>query len=341
MGEVDQDRVVWDYFEQVADGLIVDTEKLRWRDVKREVEAMEMAAEDTESSTSDTDLVVKNGGTKIQMVKNEETDLKYFKILGRSVSKDNTNWHCEVVDFLHCLQEKVKRQIPTDCLPVFTEHKRGSIQFRGHPNYRGNGQWYDWALFDWGREGILPCRIWCFVNLVGMPIGRDCIRFDGTKLTDGTYAVVETSEYVPKKEVQQLSEIFVPLKMGTKGIVNGKVIGRKYYLAETNAIVDPCCVIEDCEGEPDAYFLVKNRTQWGEFFLDWLKRPHREDAEDVESTSEEDDSENEEEETDGEEDEEDGDDEDSGEENSEDGSDEDEVSEDEDEVSEEDDEEEE
>ena len=94
--------------------------------------------------------------------------------------------------------------------------------------------------------------------------------------------------------------------MNTKGKVNGKVVGREYYLADTNAIVDPCCVIADCGGEPDAFFLVRNRTEWSEMFLDWLQRPHREDDEEVGSATKEEDSDEEEEQSDEEDQEKDG-----------------------------------
>ena len=59
-----------------------------------------------------------------------------------------------------------------------------------------------------------------------------------------------------------------------------------FYLADTNAIVDPCCVIPDEGGEVNAFFQVKNRTKWSQMFQDWVNRPHREDDEVLESDTE-------------------------------------------------------
>ena len=67
--------------------------------------------------------------------------------------------------------------------------------FHGHPNFRGDGPWRDWATIDWGTtEGELPCHIWCFVSLENMPTGRDSLEFGGIRLRDGVYAVVECAE---------------------------------------------------------------------------------------------------------------------------------------------------
>ena len=35
---------------------------------------------------------------------------------------------------------------------VTTEHKRENVIFRAHPNYRGNGPWYDWAMFRYEKS---------------------------------------------------------------------------------------------------------------------------------------------------------------------------------------------
>ena len=56
-------------------------------------------------------------------------------------------------------------------LDIRTEHKRDGKLFRGHPNYRGTGQWNDWAVFDWNEEGELPCHIMGFVDLRDLPDG--------------------------------------------------------------------------------------------------------------------------------------------------------------------------
>jgi len=53
---------------------------------------------------------------------------------------------------------------------------------------------------------------------------------------------------------------------------------RKFYLADTEALVGPCIVIPDIGGDPNEYFQVKPRTEWAQEFLCWLRRPHQDDA---------------------------------------------------------------
>ena len=52
---------------------------------------------------------------------------------------------------------------------------------------------------------------------------------------------------------------------------------RKFYLADTDAFVEPCCVIPDIGGPPNRYFMVHSRTKWPKMFSQWVDRPHSED----------------------------------------------------------------
>ena len=66
--------------------------------------------------------------------------------------------------------------------------------------------------------------------------------------------------------------------MITEGLdEDGEVIGRSFFLSDTDAIVAPCCVVPDIGGQTNAYFQVKNRNQWAKEFIDWLEQPHRDD----------------------------------------------------------------
>ena len=287
VAEISQGRMVWEYFDYVGDGDVVDAKLLTWEDIDKQVEVMESQAEDRDEEQSNEDDAIHTGGTELRLAVNkEQNNRRYFKVLGRSNYKDSTVWETQVVNFLHDLQDLVLPYIPSHHLPVFTEHKRNSVTFRGHPNYSGSGKWNDWAIFDWGEEGEIPCRIWCFVKLFSMPKGRSRLQFGGIDLTDGVFVVVETAQYVEDQREKDLSDILIPITMLTKSITNGKVSGRMFYLADTNAIVDPCCVIPDEGGEVNAFFQVKNRTKWSQMFQDWVNRPHREDDEVLESDTE-------------------------------------------------------
>ena len=176
------------------------------------------------------------------------------------------------------LQNKVIDHIPWKELPVLTEHHRDDVIWQGHPNYRGTGLWTDWALVDWGKEGVLPCRISCFVKLRNLPKGRAKLSYGGIQLQDGVYAVVEVSEY--SKEVEEVvqSDLFTPLKMElAEEIQKEETPTRKFYLANVDAFKGPCSVIPDIGGHPSSYFLVKNRSQWSKEFIVWLNQPHKDD----------------------------------------------------------------
>ena len=163
------------------------------------------------------ELETTTGGTRIQIFQDEERDnAARFKVLGRSKSKDEAIWPAEVVEFLNELQNKVIDHIPWKELQVLTEHHRDGVIWRGHPNFRGTGLWTDWALVDWGKgEGVVPCRISCFVKLRDLPKGRAKLSYGGIQLQDGVCAVVECSEY--SKEVEEVvqSDLFYSPEAGT------------------------------------------------------------------------------------------------------------------------------
>ena len=225
------------------------------------------------------ELETRTGGTRIRIYEDEENGNETtFKVLGRSTTADDSVWPNEIVDFLNELQNKVIDHIPWRELPVLTEHHRDDVIWRGHPNYRGTGLWTDWALVDWGQEGVVPCRIWCFVKLRDLPKGREKLSYGGIQLEDGVYAVVECSEY--SKEVEEVvqSDLFTPLKLELAAdIKKGETPMREYYLANVDAFKGPCSVIPDIGGHPSSYFLVKNRTQWSKEFIVWLNQPHKDD----------------------------------------------------------------
>jgi hypothetical protein len=291
MAEVDQGRRLWEYFDGIEEEDVVDAgachddtileedEDIDLEDLETELDQLDVEPEEEETDSEDTSLNVATGGTRIRIVDDpDHEDGCTYKVLGRSKSAEDTVWMSEVVVFLNELQKKVSDFIPDQYLRVLTDHTRGDNIFRAHPNYRGQGPWKDWALVDWGTEGTLPSHIWCFVDLSQMPIGKQRLEYGGITLKDGVYAVVEVAQYDTDPTEQTKSDLFTPLLLDTKGIdTDGDVVGRRFYLADTSAIVGPCCVIPDIGGASNAYFQVKNRSQWSKEFISWLKQPHRDD----------------------------------------------------------------
>ena len=316
MVEVNGGKVVWDYFLDAQDA---DAEHTDGGSVMTETDGEEpfqedydmdsvssagrprpidpaSGAEDSESSAES--IQIRTGGTRIKIFEDPNMNNEpSFDILGRSQNKAKTNWSRQVVRFLNDLQNLVIDYIPQPFLPVFTEHKRGDHIFRGTPNHRGDGPWKDWALIDWGPGyGVLPSHIWCFVDLIGLPSGRNAIEYGGIKLDDGVHAVVEIATYLEEDDAKYddlQSELFVPLLLEVEGVnAEGKVTGRKFYLSPVDAITGPCIVIPDIggrvEGTSNAMFQVKPRREWAKEFVTWLKQPNREDVI-MESEAEDDD----------------------------------------------------
>ena len=285
MCELETGRVPWDYYSPLVD--------------ISEDEAMDSA-----SAAS----IVETGGTRISVAMGGN-GRPGFQIHSRSKFRDTTRWSPHIVNYLLRLQDEIRTMLPNYSLSVFTYHKRGDQIFRGHPNFRGKGGWRDWAWMDWGREagGVFPCEIWCFVELKGMPSrrknGMRAINFDDTRLDDGVYAVVEYAN-LEKCEVENTrSEIIQRCTKDVELNGTGTVIGRKFWLGDTEAIVNPCAAVADIGGPPNQFFIVAPRTKWVEMFVDWLGKPHTHDemciiGEDEEEEEEEEQSESSEDEGD-------------------------------------------
>lgn len=241
------------------------------------------------SSNTDQNPAISTGDCQIRLLNDEETGDRYFTLLSRSVHAESTEkagLSRSLIDFLHDLQDKIRQHVPQHELKVFTRHKRGDIIFRGHPNYRGTGAWNDWAVVNWGRGyGKVPCHISCFVDLEGIH-GLPRFNFGGISVgaQGGVFAVVESSNFEVADETKRASELFVPL-LKEVGRLDDEILQRSFYLADTSAIVEPCCVIPDIGGPPNRYFMVHSRTKWPGMFRKWLHNFH-EDMSDEEDSDE-------------------------------------------------------
>jgi hypothetical protein len=280
MAEIDHKRRVCDYFEGALDA---DAEGGSDTDEEPNGSGSEPDDSDDEATAAmkkEMDAIGKTGGTRIKIYEDPDDNMEAaFAILGKSKKKDDTTMLQSVLDFLNELQNKVLPFIHDKELQVFTEHKRGDIIFRGHPNHRGDGPWKDWVRIDWGKGyGIQPSRIWCFVELQNMPKGRgEVLKHGGIDLADGTYAVVEVAEYEENPAALK-SDLFIPLLLDTVPATDDDAEERVFYLANTEAFVAPCCVVPDIGGLSNRYFEVKARGLWSKEFAKWLDLPHNMDV---------------------------------------------------------------
>ena len=213
------------------------------------------------------------GGTKVMVYRDEDGD-PCFKLGGRSKHKAKTRWNTAILDFLGSLQAKLQAYNATESLVVDTEHRRNGQVFRGHPNYRGKGAWRDWAWVDWGDYGRLPCHIWGFIQLKGMPTGRNAIDHGGIRLRDGTYAVVETATLEKSEDEIARSDLMTPIRKEVGQDNDGNAGERTFYLVDTEAFLDTCCTIPDIGGPMNRYFVVKPKDTWANLFITWLEDAH-------------------------------------------------------------------
>ena len=222
------------------------------------------------------------GDAQIKVFLDEETGEASFSMQSKSKFVHKTRWNPELIQFLIDLQNKVEPFLAAAYMPILTCHKRKGQVFRGHPNYRGKGPWKDWVWIDWGAQyGRLPAHIWCFVVLKdckGMPSGRNSIQHGGIPLQAETYAVIENATLVEGNSTGMNSDLFQPIMKDVELNDAGIITKRTFYLANTEAFSDPCCVIPNLGGASNAYFVVKPRNQWAGEFLRWVEDQHNLDV---------------------------------------------------------------
>ena len=230
-------------------------------------------------------------GTRIQVYWDEEDQKARFKIpTTKAELPQRVTWCTDCIAFLFELQEKVL-PFGMDKLEIITEHKRKDQIFRGTPQYRGKGGWNDWVLVDWQDEGMLPCEIWCFVNLEELPKGAK-LKHGGIDIESGVYAVIECSQYLTEKLANQenidasetrKSDLFAPILKTCKALHRNGDFDRLFYLADVSAFVEPIAVVPDvgCHLK-HKYFHVTPRKDWSVSFVGWLEEEHGEISDDEE-----------------------------------------------------------
>jgi hypothetical protein len=224
-----------------------------------------------ESTGHSNDIQTGEAGIRVHLDDNNEYQ---FELLSRTKFDRKITWNSDVVNFLGEMQDRIRPYLGTKYMPIWTGHKRKGQIFRGHPNFRGKGAWRDWVWVNWGPGwGRLPCHIWCFVVLTGMPLGQQAIEFGGIALKDGVYAVVETTN-LEDKSASVRSDLMMPVRKEVEFDDNGNAKGREFYLADTEAFDEPCCVVPDIGGPQNRYFVVKPRNQWADEFVLWVEDAH-------------------------------------------------------------------
>ena len=90
-------------------------------------------------------------------------------------------------------------------------------------------------------------------------------------LEAGVHAVVECATVVQKEQDDDARDIIVPIsKEALYDEKEERIHEKVFYLADTDAIAAPACVVPDIGGPPNQYFYIEPREIWSDFFANWL-----------------------------------------------------------------------
>lgn len=224
----------------------------------------------------------KTGGAKLEVYKDAETGQRCWQLISSSKFNSNLKINTSFIKFLYNLQKLVRPYLNKDSLDIFTEHTRDGQKFRAAPNFRGKGPWRDWAIIDWGPGwGRIPGHIWAFVDLAELNSDRPNLQYGGVTVKPGVYAVVESASYDESDDDDEAEEgLLRPILKEVMLDDEGKVARRMFYLADTEAIAEPCCVVPDIGGLQNRFFHVRPRREWTDLFIRWVMAPHNNDMND-------------------------------------------------------------
>jgi hypothetical protein len=207
------------------------------------------------------------GGAKLTVFKDEESG--YIVTTDKKGDEEKElKLETTLLEYVSELQDVVIQYIPT--LHLRTTHKRKGQIFRGQGTFR-NKVWRDWAMINWDQEGNLPCKIYGFVDLRDLPQENHGLEMQGMPLGNNIYAIVEAAVFDEDEVRKAMSEIFVPITKEIGQITNNAVSCMKFYLADVEAIVSPIAVIPDIGGNPNDYFMIKDRETWRTDFISFLE----------------------------------------------------------------------
>jgi len=106
----------------------------------------------------------------------------------------------ELTDYLDSCWTNLGKDI-IKTLTIYTEYWCNLGLFRASPRHLGK-PWRDWVLHEFSNSGILPCQIWCFVDL--RYIHKEA------PLDPGIWAVIEAAYEEEDENEMGWGEIFVP-----------------------------------------------------------------------------------------------------------------------------------
>lgn len=212
------------------------------------------------------------GGSRFETFFDENSGRDCLQLKGKKKAAVPMKVERCFVKFVAGLTKIVANHLPN--LEVRTNHYRqGGMIFRGNPMHSGS-VWRDWVMVDWDDWGVLPNKIWGFVDLRGLAQNND-IRWGGLHgIPPGLYAIVENARYVEDHDERHMSELLTPIMKEVGRMQRRRVKRLNFYLADVEAFVEPVTVIPDVGGAANGYFVMRQRVKWREDFTKWLESEH-------------------------------------------------------------------
>ena len=182
----------------------------------------------------------------------------------------------------------------------FTEYKHDDVVYRAHPSFRGEQEWFDWALIEWEEfEDPLPARIMMFLDLEDSQLmtTEEHKTFCDEMALHNHYAQDREGSYVHDRLVHHkyeyltqtkwvvieaaLSQTELPDSFVNSAFRLRSKLANMHYLEENLRIVPIENIVGPayCVGVPSTangstlntkedVVSLKDRTLWGDMFLE-------------------------------------------------------------------------
>jgi hypothetical protein len=220
------------------------------------------------------------GGMKITTCIDPETNAVQFRVITKMKNSNGVFLDTQFLQFVHQIEQDIGHVAGK--ITVFAEHRRSSVMFRAHPQFRGKGLWRDWVMIKW-QSGDFPAQIWGFLDLTNLPHGQSFPLFDGTNVTKGFWAIVESCFYKKTDPNLPSSELFHHLVLETlENNQDGSVRRRKFYVVDVETFKNPIVVIPNIGTKKD-YMMMTPRDKWPDEFIKWLLAAHNDDKEQMDA----------------------------------------------------------
>ena len=137
-------------------------------------------------------------------------------------------------------------------------------------------------MIKW-QSGDFPAQIWGFLDFTNLPHSQSFPLFDGTNVTKGFWAIVESCFYKKTDSNLPSSELFHHLVLETlENNQDGSVRRRKFYVVDVETFKNPIVVIPNIGTKKD-YMMMTPRDKWPDEFIKWLLAAHNDDKEQMDA----------------------------------------------------------